>query len=363
MTAKRSKPRREGESIPTTKRKRSCEKCIGESAFPCSTQTPKCRGKEERKVSWREVENGSHEKRQRVEGSLSVDSIGIDAAAGRGHHPQLRKRDEGQSNIHHGIFANQECIQSRLLRTAAPVLPFPFHRSLYPYSTTRALLDNVTSALFPPTGSATLGCLGLLFGADDNHTFGRRIPQALPAGEEQLPEETHSGAIERSHRDSNAPGDVLRDVARRGGRCFPLHISEDENNLSSYQVLARKQIEVFEASVEEAGTNAQGRNRQVQPGEIGIRCRHCAKIPPKDRVTGAVYYPKKLDGVYQTAQKMAVNHLVARCQEIPEETKQRLQKLKDTTRSSDGGGKRYWAEALRTLGVRERDSGGLVWNE
>lgn len=63
------------------------------------------------------------------------------------------------------------------------------------------------------------------------------------------------------------------------------------------------------------------------------------------------------------AQKMAVNHLADRCQEIPEEIKERLKTLKETTRSSDGGGKRYWAEALRTLGVRELEAGGLVWNE
>jgi len=78
------------------------------------------------------------------------------------------------------------------------------------------------------------------------------------------------------------------------GRSFPLYHERDERNLSQYQCLARKQMEIFEATSEDAGSNAQGRNRPILPGQIGLRCRHCYKLPPKERKTGSVYYPNKV---------------------------------------------------------------------
>jgi hypothetical protein len=78
------------------------------------------------------------------------------------------------------------------------------------------------------------------------------------------------------------------------GRSYVLSIEEDVRNLSQYQCLARQQIEVFEATAEDANTNAQGRNRPVLIGQVGIRCRHCYKLPPRQRKTGSVYYPNRV---------------------------------------------------------------------
>jgi hypothetical protein len=187
----------------------------------------------------------------------------------------------------------------------------------------------------------------------------------------------------------------LQDAPRRTatGHSFSLYIESDERNLSQYQCLARKQIEIFEATDEEAGTNAQGRNRPIQLGQVGIRCRHCSQSPPRQRKTGAVYYPNRvsftlerqtmwrwsivaylltislpidvsfhllyqLDGVYQTAQKMAVGHLCKHCTAIPDEIRKKLLFVKDQ-KSSDGGGKRYWADGVRSLGVIETQKDGL----
>jgi len=75
-----------------------------------------------------------------------------------------------------------------------------------------------------------------------------------------------------------------------------LYISCDDDSLSEYQCLARKQIELFEAGREEVESNAQGRNRPIVMGQVGIRCRHCIMLPPKHRARGAVYYPAKLYG-------------------------------------------------------------------
>lgn len=132
-----------------------------------------------------------------------------------------------------------------------------------------------------------------------------------------------------------------------------LYLTCDHNQLSEYQCLVRKQIELFEAKHDDVESNAQGRNRPVQLGQVGIRCHHCAKLPPKLRVKGATYYPAKLDGIYQAAQNMAKSHLLELCPQIPPETRQELLTYHDQKTSSSGGGKKYWAERVRILGVYE----------
>jgi hypothetical protein len=131
-----------------------------------------------------------------------------------------------------------------------------------------------------------------------------------------------------------------------------LYMECDGESLSPYQCLVRKQIEVFEALPEDVDTNAQGRNRPIILGQVGIRCRHCTVLPPKNRARGAVYYPARLAGLYQAAQNMAVGHLCEHCQHVPDDVRDQLQKLRER-KSSAGGGKKYWAEGVRVLGVYE----------
>jgi hypothetical protein len=126
----------------------------------------------------------------------------------------------------------------------------------------------------------------------------------------------------------------------------------DDDNLSAYQCLVRKQIELFEAKVEDVESNAQGRNKPIVSGQVGIRCRHCSRIPPRHRTRGATYYPAKLNGLYQAAQNMASAHLSNHCHLIPDILRQELILLRDR-KSSAGGGKQYWADGVRVLGVIE----------
>ena len=126
----------------------------------------------------------------------------------------------------------------------------------------------------------------------------------------------------------------------------------DDDNLSAYQCLVRKQVELFEAKDEDIESNAQGRNKPIVPGQVGIRCRHCSRIPPRHRTRGATYYPAKLHGLYQAAQNMASAHLCHHCQLIPDALRRDLITLRDR-KSSAGGGKRYWADCVRIQGVVE----------
>jgi len=136
----------------------------------------------------------------------------------------------------------------------------------------------------------------------------------------------------------------------------------DHDSLSRYQCIVRKQIEVFEAGQEYVDATAQGRNKPVVLGQVGIRCRHCQMVPVQQRGRGAVYYPSKLTGVYQAAQNMATYHLMGEksgCQHLPEMVRIELLSLnpQKKSKSSAGGGKKYWADGVRVLGVYEDENG------
>jgi hypothetical protein len=78
---------------------------------------------------------------------------------------------------------------------------------------------------------------------------------------------------------------VVTTTTTTTGRSYLLYTESDERNLSQYQCMARKQIEIFEATPDDANINAQGRNRPVLVGQVGIRCKHCAKTTTKTTTT------------------------------------------------------------------------------
>jgi hypothetical protein len=73
-----------------------------------------------------------------------------------------------------------------------------------------------------------------------------------------------------------------------------LYMKTDDHNLSAYQCLVRQQIELFQASKEDIEASAQGRNRPIVLGQVGIRCRHCAGQNPRHRKPAACYFPRKV---------------------------------------------------------------------
>jgi hypothetical protein len=135
-----------------------------------------------------------------------------------------------------------------------------------------------------------------------------------------------------------------------------LYLSCDPDHLSPYQVAVRRHIEAFEAHDIDVDSGAQGRNRPVVLGQLGIRCRWCAHVAPKERTRGAVYYPSKLLGVYQAAQNLAKNHLCESCTNVPANLRTELCLLRDK-KSSVSGGKGHWAKALEALSVHEDEHG------
>lgn len=145
--------------------------------------------------------------------------------------------------------------------------------------------------------------------------------------------------------------------SRTGRPPIPLYLTCDDDAMSPYQCFVRKQIELFEADFEDVDSNAQGRNKPIVLGQVGIRCRYCNRLPPNQRKRGATYYPSKLDGIYQAANNLAIVHLGEYCENIDEQLRNHLATLRSML-SIGGGGKKIWAERAANLGVFE-DVNGL----
>jgi hypothetical protein len=179
-------------------------------------------------------------------------------------------------------------------------------------------------------------------------------PVDAPPRQPVPPSTVHAAASEQSR---NGPND-----ASSTGKV--LFLERDVYEISPYQCLVRKQIEAFAQPESDTEESMQGRNRPVQPGQVGIRCRHCG-TQPRYRSRGAMLFPSTLLGLYQTAQNMANTHLVKTCRLIPDETRRELievrskEKGKKTCKSSYGGGRRYWGDSLSVLGIVETPDRGL----
>ena len=135
------------------------------------------------------------------------------------------------------------------------------------------------------------------------------------------------------------------------GKAISLFLDFDRETLTEYQCLLRQQIELFEAGPEEILANAHGRYSHILLGQVGIRCRHCANVPLVNRSRGFAYFSKSVDGLYQVAQNMS-KHFCQTCRFIPPNVQNRLATLQQMNRRA-AGGKEYWGEALRVLGVYE----------
>ena len=136
---------------------------------------------------------------------------------------------------------------------------------------------------------------------------------------------------------------------------IPLSHPEDKERLSRHQCYLREQIEIFIATAEDATTYSRGRNKRVEVGQAGLRCKHCSTIPIKDRAKGSTYFPSTLTGVYQGAQNIYHYHFCAGCPFIEKTNLSQVNEILSCR--SCGGGKNYWCIAAERLGLVETGKG------
>ena len=77
----------------------------------------------------------------------------------------------------------------------------------------------------------------------------------------------------------------------------------DEGTLTDAFQFCRRQIEFFTADSEDvvARHRKGGVKQEIHVGQVGIRCVHCAHVPPKTGVpSGSTSYPASISLVYQS---------------------------------------------------------------
>lgn len=136
-----------------------------------------------------------------------------------------------------------------------------------------------------------------------------------------------------------------------------LYMGCDDELLSDHQILLRKQIEYFEAGPQEVQSVTHGRRREIRVGQVGIRCKHCAAMPPRRRPKGAMYYPASLRALYQAAQNMAASHFTASCEMVGEPLKEQFRSFQLAKASAGHGGKKYWSDCAKAVGIVETEEG------
>lgn len=139
---------------------------------------------------------------------------------------------------------------------------------------------------------------------------------------------------------------------------FVLASPSDATVLSEHQSFLRLQIEAFSATADDVFTHTRGRNKRVNLGQAGIRCRHCAHVPVRDRLKGSTYYPSSTLGFYQAAQNMLTTHIQCGfCPEMPVTVKTAFSILLATKDKTSGAGRAYWSKQARGKGLVDTDHG------
>lgn len=142
--------------------------------------------------------------------------------------------------------------------------------------------------------------------------------------------------------------------------CLPILLArkEDALKVSSHQVLLRHQIEAFQATEDDISTHMRGRNKAVVLGQVGIRCRHCTRLPILGRQKGSTYFPATTLGLYQAAQNMNTSHMQSGlCQGMPRALKEQLIQVMANKVTSAGAGRPYWASTAKKMGLVDTEDG------
>lgn len=178
-----------------------------------------------------------------------------------------------------------------------------------------------------------------------------------------------TSATEGVVSDLTEPGSHTRTTATNfkfrllPGQGLPMIIPTDRSLLSDFQILIRESLEFFEVQPSDLWNRIPGRKKVLRVGQVGIRCRHCAHLPSHRRGRGAVYYPRCVESIYQAAQNVAANHFLISCTDMPTSMRKKFHAAREkqckTIRRS--GGKSYWTETSRYIGLEERQGYPGLW--
>jgi hypothetical protein len=107
----------------------------------------------------------------------------------------------------------------------------------------------------------------------------------------------------------------------------------DQEYLNPIHCFVRRHVEFFAATEQDITAPSPGRRTKVLPGQVGLRCVHCARLPVKDRVKRAVCYPPSVNGIYHCVSNMKFDHF-ANCRGLPAPDRQEFLGLRDVAQAS-----------------------------
>jgi hypothetical protein len=202
---------------------------------------------------------------------------------------------------------------------------------------------------------------------DAAHMQQQLLTEALKAASNSSPTETPplaAGVFSLEDLKYAFP-DTAFDNRDSNGRAMNLPallvMEDDQSQLSAYQTLLRYQIEVFRATEKDAATHQRGRNKPIRVSQIGVRCRHCSRLPISERTRGSSYFPSSVAGVYQAGQNMNSAHFLrGGCVEMGEPLRRQFAALANIKSTSTGAGRAYWAAQAKTLGLEDNEEVGGI---
>lgn len=109
----------------------------------------------------------------------------------------------------------------------------------------------------------------------------------------------------------------------------------DPQYLNPLHCFVRRNVEVFVATKDDIAAPSPGRKNRVTSGQVGIRCVHCAKLPPKSRVKRSVCYPPSVSGIYHSVSNMKFDHFGS-CRGLPDLARQEFSELRSSFKRRGG---------------------------
>lgn len=152
--------------------------------------------------------------------------------------------------------------------------------------------------------------------------------------------ETTVIASSEENKEENCPGpklDVRSGVDAALERPpIGLYLYGDEEHLTAYECLVRKQVEFFEPlSPAEGAPSAR---------MVGLRCRHCAHQSSKDSIALNLHR----DRLAHAADKLTQGHMLRSCPFVPSSLRDELARLRDSRTAFRSV---YWCETARECGI------------
>lgn len=147
---------------------------------------------------------------------------------------------------------------------------------------------------------------------------------------------------------SNAGGDIPK-IDKR----VLLAIPEDKDWLSDMDCFVRSNIEVFSAKQSDMDDAVADRKYPIKPGQVGIRCVHCAQRVLHGARGAAVSYPYSISSIYESVREFQRLHLDG-CPNIPQD-----KKLGSGASSLSSVLRRYYVQAARALGLFDTQDAGI----